>query len=461
MTDIDNLSFKVLLEHAHIGVIIHGWDTSIIYINPTGLELLRLTYDQAIGRDAFDPHWTFIDETGNILLLEDYPVNRVKRNKERIVNEVIGVIDSTKDDISWFLINAYYEGYDSEKRFIVVTLTDISESKQLFSFQDVVENTQDMVVITDAKNIKHPDGPKIVYVNKAFEELTGYSSSDVIGETPRILQGALTDGGGKSRISSALEAKKEVTETLLNYDSKGRPYWVEMNIIPLRNKFYEITHFAAIQRNVSESKFQTEQLRKRNSDLKDLKNNLEEIVKERTLELQKAKSQLEKIAFFDPLTNIPNRRFFTNQVYKLVKSCIRHGGMVAFGIFDVDNFKSLNDTYGHSVGDMVLVELGRLLISTLRVDDVYCRFGGEEFAFALILKEMSGVESVSDKILNAVRSVEVLLDNGEIIAITVSMGINVTHPNEGTDIDHEIKKADLAMYEAKNTGKDRCNITLG
>ncbi|WP_240702036.1 diguanylate cyclase [Pseudoalteromonas sp. DL-6] len=455
MKNIGDLSFRALLEHAHIGVIIHDWDTSIIYINPTGLKLLKVGYDQAIGRDSFDTHWTFIDEAGDILTVKDYPVNQVKKNKERVINKVIGVLGSSEDEISWFLMNAYYEGNDNDDKFIVVTITDISESKQLFSFQDVVENTQDMVIITDAKNIKYPDGPKIVYVNKAFENLTGYSSSELIGETPRILQGNLTDPEAKQRIAKALENNKEVTETLLNYDSRGRPYWVEMNIIPLKNKFSEVTHFAAIQRDVSTSRFQTEQLEKRNRDLKELKNNLEKIVQERTFELQKTKSQLEKIAFFDPLTSIPNRRFFTDQANKLVKSSVRHGGTIGFGLFDVDDFKKVNDTYGHNVGDSVLVNLAKLLTIILRADDVFCRYGGEEFAFALVLKAPSDAELVAEKVINAIRELRIQSSDNNSINVTVSMGLNIVNPTEKTDIDDEIKKADIAMYDAKKSGKNR------
>jgi diguanylate cyclase (GGDEF)-like protein/PAS domain S-box-containing protein len=415
-------------------------------------------YEQAIGRDIYDPHWTLIDEQGNLMSVDDYPVNIVKATKNKVVNKIIGVVGGAKKDISWFMANAYFEGHDDDKNFIVVTITDISDAKQQISFQDVVENTQDMVVITDAKNIKHPEGPKIIYVNKAFEVLTGYTSAEVIGETPRILQGDLTDSKGKQRIYAALERREEVTETLLNYDVRGRPYWVEMNIIPLKNKFDEVTHFAAIQRDVSKSKFQTEQLEKRNKDLKELKVNLENLVQERTFELQQAKSQLEKIAFFDPLTGIPNRRFFSDQVNKLVKGSVRRGGIIAFGLFDVDNFKAVNDTYGHDVGDRVLVELANILTHILRIDDVFCRFGGEEFAFAVILKEIHDAEPVAEKLVNSIRDLKVPVEGENTINVTVSMGLNVVSPNNSTDIDDEIKKSDAAMYQIKKSGKDRYKI---
>jgi diguanylate cyclase (GGDEF)-like protein/PAS domain S-box-containing protein len=417
--------------------------------------VLRITYDQAIGKDAFDAQWSFLDEAGKIVMVDDYPVNKVKRTKERLSNEILGVIDSTREDVSWFNVNAYYEGNETNDKFVVVTFSDISHVKQSFSFEAVVESTQDAVVVTEAGNIKYPTGPKIVYVNKAFEKLTGYSKEDVIGETPRILQGELTDAEGRSRIFKALENHKEITETLLNYDVNGRPYWLEMNIVPLKNKYNEVTHFAAIERDVSGSKFQSEQLEKRNQDLKALKNDLELLVQSRTLELQMAKSKLEKIAFFDPLTNIPNRRFFTVQANKIVNSCLRRGGIVVFGLLDIDNFKSINDTYGHDVGDIVLVALAELLRENFREDDVYCRFGGEEFAFAAVIDGESGAAVIAEKLVIAIRQLGCTTPSGQHIKVTASLGVNVCTAEPEFDLDEKIKQADAAMYQAKTSGKDR------
>ena len=452
-----NLNLKTLLEHAQFGVVIHRWDTSVVYANPTALQLLRLSYEQIIGKDSFDPQWNFLDDAGKKLLVEDYPVNKVKRTRGRVSNEIIGVIDSSREDVSWFMVNAYFEGdkNDDNNQFIIITFNDISDSKQLFSFRNIVENTQDIVVVTEADNIHYPTGPKIVYVNQAFEKLTGYRQEEVLGDTPRVLQGTLTDDAAKSRIHQALEQKKAITETLLNYDAKGRPYWIEMNIIPLENKYGEITHFAAIERDISEHKFQQEQLEKRNQDLKALKRDLEKIIQDRTIELQKAKAQLEKIAFFDPLTNIPNRRFFIDQANKLIKSCNRRGTMIAFGILDLDDFKSLNDNYGHDIGDAVLVKLADLLANFFRTDDAYCRFGGEEFAFAVAINQQDDALVLAQRLINVIREIRVDSGINGLLAITASLGIKAMLPEQDTDLEKELKQADIAMYQAKKLGKDK------
>jgi len=453
MPEINELNLKRLLEHAHIGVVIHHWDTSIVYANPTALRLLRLSYEQIIGKDSFDKQWCFLDEAGKKLFVEDYPVNKVQQTQKRLENEVIGVTDSSRNDISWFMVNAYYEGDDgNSNRYIVVTFTDISDSKRLFSFQDIVENTQDVIIVTEANNISYPLGPKIVYVNQAFEKLTGYSQKDILGETPQLLQGTLTNKEAKNRIHTALTKHQPITETLLNYNSSGRPYWIEMSIIPLKNKYHEVTHFAAIERDVSERKFHLE---KRNQDLRALKSNLEQLIEQRTLDLQKAKAQLEKIAFFDPLTNMPNRRFFIDQATKLIKSCNRKNLLVAFGLLDIDDFKLINDSYGHDVGDAVLKEYAAFFNRFFRNDDAFCRYGGEEFAIAVAINDAGDAEGIGKRIIAEVQQIGIKLTPEKIIQSTASLGIKVCSADRELDFEDQIKKADLALYQAKNEGKNK------
>ncbi|ABC27279.1 Response regulator containing a CheY-like receiver domain and a GGDEF domain [Hahella chejuensis KCTC 2396] len=457
--NITELDLKRLLEHAHIGVVIHRWDTSIVYANPAALRLLRLSYEQIIGKDAFDPQWAFLDDSGKSLLVEDYPVNKVKRMKHHLSNEVIGVIDGSKEDVSWFMINAYHEGEaGSDDCFIIVTFSDVSDSKKLFSFQDIVENTQDVVIVTEAGEIDYPTGPKIVYVNKAFETLTGYKRKDAIGETPRILQGVLTDKTSKGRIHSALKSNQSASETLLNYDIKGRPYWIEMNIIPLKNKYGDVTHFAAIERDVSERKFHIEQLEKRNNDLKILKRDLEKLVKERTIELQKANAKLEKMAFFDPLTNIPNRRYFIDQTNKLMKFCNRRGLVFALGLIDIDNFKILNDSYGHDGGDIVLKELARYFYGFFRSDDAICRYGGEEFAFAMALNNESDADKVTLRLLMGIRDLTIQINSDVVLSITTSIGVKLVDASHHLDLKDIINQADRALYQSKREGKNKVTI---
>ena len=88
--DIQGLTLKALLENANIGVVIHKWDTTIVYANPTALRLLRLRYEQIIDRDALDPQWCFVDDAGRPLPYEEYPVNKVANGGQTLHNEILG-----------------------------------------------------------------------------------------------------------------------------------------------------------------------------------------------------------------------------------------------------------------------------------------------------------------------------------------------------------------------------------
>lgn len=458
MQKINNLDVLKLFESAHIGVIIHAWDTSIVYANPQALNLLRLSYEQIIGKDAYDPQWHFIDDSYANIAIKDYPVNRVVAG-ERVQNEVVGVIDGSKEKISWIMVNAYAEQGLDGSGFVVVTFNDVTDSRQGFSFEQIVENAQDIVIVTEASEIKAPLGPKIVYVNKAFEKLTGYSKEEIKGETPRILQGSLTDKAASNRIHNALAKNTPVSETLLNYSKLGHPYWLDISIIPLRDRNDVVTHFAAIERDVTENRFHLEQLTKRNEDLKLLKDELKRLVEERTKELEQANQKLALLAYFDPLTKIPNRRSFIDQTSRLVHFCQRHKHIIAVGLLDIDDFKLINDKHGHNVGDKVLSTLGACFKEFFRQDDAYCRWGGEEFTFAVASTDSEGIEQLCQRLLNSIRELQYSADKNTAFNITVSIGVCIRLPEINDSLDGYIKIADLALYEAKSQGKNRVSFS--
>ena len=122
-----------------------------------------------------------------------------------------------------------------------------------FSFQQIVDAAKDVVIVTKADPID-PPGPEIVYVNKAFTELTGYTPDEVIGKTPRLLQASGTDADSRQAIKQALRNHQPVRVTIKNYAKSGREYWLDVSILALRNAAGEVTHFVAIERDVTEQK---------------------------------------------------------------------------------------------------------------------------------------------------------------------------------------------------------------
>jgi diguanylate cyclase (GGDEF)-like protein/PAS domain S-box-containing protein len=456
MNGIDAISLQTLLENAHIGVVIHRWDTSIVYANPTALKLLRLTHEQIIGRDLMDPQWRFIDDGNRVLHPNEFPVNKVKRFRSPVTNEVMGVLDSHRKKATWFLVNAYMDAANKlEDSFIIVTFNDITESKHIFSYENILQNSQDIVIVTEADDIDSPTGPKIIFVNAAFEKLTGYSAHEVIGETPRILQGKHTDPETLRRIRTALTEKKSIRENILNYSKTGHPYWLDMNIFPLTNRYGEITHFAAIERDITEQMYHADQLEKRNKDLKLLKDNLEQLVSQRTEELHTANQQLERLAFNDSLTNLPNRRSFNDHAAKQIFRAQRNQFFLLTGILDLDNFKTINDTYGHSAGDQVLISCAESIMQFFRQEDIYGRIGGEEFAFSIIIGNAADAQPICDRLLTCLREQTINIDTQLSISITASIGYSLATPDSDICFEDEMKRADLALYQAKNAGRDQ------
>ncbi len=455
-----DISLKAFFEHAHIGVVIHRWDGTIVYANPAALRLLRLSYAQMIGRDDRDPLWNFIDEHNRRLQSSEYPVNKVKRFRTPLRNEVVGVIDRDQPEVTWLTVNAYPEGHaengDAEQGFIVVFFSEVTSDRQSFSFRDIAEHAADVIIVTEADDISSPTGPRIVYVNPAFESLTGYSAEEVHGDTPRILQGKLTSREACDRIRAALAAREPVRETLLNYAKNGTPYWLDMNIVPLRNRFGEVTHFAAIERNVSDSVFHADQLEQRNRDLRDLKQNLLSLVGERTAELREANHRLEQLAYYDELTRIPNRRSFLDQSAQQVARARRRGERMAFGMLDLDHFKAINDQHGHETGDHALIAVARCMERFFRQEDCFGRIGGQEFAFSMLLGRGAegDVAAVASRLRQAVAAIRVEHGNGRPIELRASIGLSVFDPARSTPED-AMRRADEALYLAKEAGRDR------
>jgi len=138
-----------------------------------------------------------------------------------------------------------------------------------FSLEDVVKFANDIVIVTEAYPLDEP-GPKIVYVNQAFTDLTGFAPEEVIGKTPRILQGLDSNPETRATIRAALEKKESVRTVIVNYSKSGRKYWLDINIIPLKNRKGEVTHFAAIERDLTEIKKAEEDIRKKNTQLAEL-----------------------------------------------------------------------------------------------------------------------------------------------------------------------------------------------
>ena len=273
-------------------------------------------------------------------------------------------------------------------------------------------------------------GPLIVYANPAFSRLTGYSVAEAIGRSPRFLQGDGTSRGTLDRIAARLRAGEAVHEKVLNYAKNGAPYWLDLRIVPLRDATGAITHFAAIERDVT--------MDKRRLD------------------------ELEFVADRDTLTGIHNRRALLRVAEEEIRAAdARHragvtsqeGPCLAF--IDVDHFKRVNDLMGHAAGDAVLFGMAGMLTANARRSDLVGRIGGEEFAVLMPDLPLREAEALAERLRRVVAAKPFETSSGP-VPVTISIGVAAYR--EGDGLAQLMGRADRAMYAAKRGGRDRVAI---
>ena len=255
-----------LLDTLQVGVVVHSSDSSVLYANPKALELLHLTREQALGRTGFDPEWRFLDKYGDPMPVEEYPVHQAIAGKSPVTDLQAGICIAS-DAVTWVNCHAYPEfDADGEVDRVVVNFIDITSQKAAIPFKEIVTLSSDAILVTESKTIDRP-GPRIIFANQAFYDLTGYTESEVLGNNPRMMQGAHTDAATRQQIREALAKKVPTRVTILNYRKDGTPYWNELSIFPLKNEFNEVKFFVGVQRDASVRKKREEEVNLANQKL--------------------------------------------------------------------------------------------------------------------------------------------------------------------------------------------------
>ncbi|MDX1625734.1 MAG: diguanylate cyclase [Wenzhouxiangellaceae bacterium] len=290
-----------------------------------------------------------------------------------------------------------------------------------FDFRQIVEAARDVVMVTEAAPLDAP-GPRIVYVNPAFTALTGYTREETIGGNPRMLQGGATSREALDRIRTALERGEAVRETVLNVARDGSEYWLDLSIMPLHGEDGRVTHFVAIERDVTERK------------------RLEE--------------KLERLSRTDPLTQVRNQRAFGDDLEREFSRFDREGAVFSMLMIDIDHFKKINDTHGHRAGDEALEQLASLMVAELRSHDLVARVGGEEFCVLLPETRLDAAAHIAERLRR--RSGEMEVEAGEDTSFSLTVSIGVTEADERDGDPEEIfERADRALYDAKRGGRDQ------
>ncbi|GAB2863365.1 hypothetical protein GCM10027277_35040 [Pseudoduganella ginsengisoli] len=194
--------------------------------------------------------------------------------------------------------------------------------------------------------------------------------------------------------------------------------------------------------------------------LNDERNNLEDRVLQRTLELLMANTKLEQLATTDPLTGIANRRKMTEHIAKELERVRRLRHPLALLMVDIDHFKRINDTYGHEAGDRAIIAVANMLSASLRAIDTVARFGGEEFVLLMPETDLETAGLAAERLREAASLLAVEVDGGLAIALTISIGVAASRPQQAPDTASSLLvRADKALYQAKEEGRNR--VVLG
>jgi diguanylate cyclase (GGDEF)-like protein/PAS domain S-box-containing protein len=269
-------------------------------------------------------------------------------------------------------------------------------------------------------NHRDPDCA-IEYANPAFCRITGYAQDEILGRNFQTLLRTDGDDAAIATVQEGLDARREVRVLLRNYRKDGSLFWNDLFIAPVLDEAGDMTHSVMIVHDVTAAVAHQE--------------------------------ELHRLANYDALTGLPNRAMFDERLARGIAeaSVSRRPFFVLF--VDVDQFKFINDSLGHTAGDEMLCRVAARLQSCLREDDPIARVGGDEFVILLTRADISddAIGAIVNRILVAVA--EPMTVAGHELRVTCSIGVS-RYPDDGVDGGDLLKNADAAMYLAKRTGRN-------
>jgi diguanylate cyclase (GGDEF)-like protein/PAS domain S-box-containing protein len=307
------------------------------------------------------------------------------------------------------------EDFNAMLDAVVQREIDQQEKEQLLRLNaSVFENTQEGILITDAEQ-------RILRVNSAFTAVTGYTEAEVAGRTPRILKSGRQDAAFYQQMWQAIATTGHWRGEIWNRNKGGELYAEILNVSAVEDGLGRVTNYIGVF-----------------SDISDLK---------------AAQRRLEALANFDALTGLPNRALLADRLRQAISTARRQQQLLAVVFLDLDGFKEVNDELGHETGDRLLVEVARRLAGAVRGGDTVARLGGDEFVLLLVgLADMAEMEPVLNRVLTEVAQPYRI--EGRELLLSASMGVAV-YPVDEADPDTLLRHADQAMYQAKQSGRNR------
>ncbi len=405
--------YRSLIDFSPVGIAVHK-DGRVLYANPAVLQMVGArSAAEVVGRPLLD----FVHPDYREIAVTRGRRAMAQEGNEPRLEEKFLRLDGTVFDVEVQTTVIPFEG----ELAVRVSIQDISERKQAQANLRIAATafeSQDGILVTDTNNV-------ILRVNRAFTEMTGYSAEEAVGQTPRLLRSGRQDRVFYQQLWQTLGSIGSWQGEIWNRRKNGEEYPEHLSITAVRDAQGVLTHYVATMVDIT--------LRRAAAD------------------------EIEQLAFFDPLTKLPNRRLLLDRLRQALSACARHKLHGALLFLDLDHFKNLNDTLGHDMGDALLQQVAQRLNSVVREGDTVARLGGDEFV--LLLEDLSEhaieaaeqTQAIGEKIL-AVLNLPYQLGAHQDHS-TASIGA-VLFSGQQQTFEDLLKQTDLAMYAAKAAGRN-------
>jgi len=407
--------FETLYSNAPVSLVELDTNGIIKNWNSEAEKTFQYAKEEAIGKNIYDlivPN--DITDSINTIVSSTWKTNQITHSENLNIRK-----DGQEILCNWS--NVPFEAEYKKQKTIICMVREVTKEKELEQklklAASVFTHAGESIVITDAAGM-------IVDINHTFSSTTGYSREEAIGQNPRILQSGRQSVEFYADMWSALLKEHFWSGEIWNRRKCGEVYAEIKTISAVRDERGVTTHYVALGSDIT-------------------------LMKEH-------QGQLERVAHYDILTNLPNRSLLSDRLSQAMLQCTRHEQSLAVVFLDLDGFKAVNDTYGHDIGDELLIRLSLRMKEALRENDNLARIGGDEFVAVLAdLTSVEGCEPILERLLQAA-SEPVIIDD---IVLNVSASVGVTfYPQDNVDADLLMRHADQAMYIAKESGRNRYHL---
>ncbi len=401
---------EAILGGVEAHIYIKGTDYRYQYANRRVCELFDKNLPDIIGREDSE---LFDAATAERLRGSD---KRVIEGGERVAEEEVNSNAIGNVTKAFLTVKIPLRNSDGSIYGLCGISTDITERKRmedsLLKLSVAVEQSPSSIVITDLD-------ANIVYANATFVQQTGYMLDEIIGQNPRMLHSGKTSRATYDELWAHLMRGEKWQGELINRRKDGSEYIEAVRISPVRDGGGKVVNYLAIKDDITEKK--------------------------------EAEARIQQLAHFDQLTGLPNRTLLQDHFKFALSLAQRSGEHLAIMFLDLDYFKNINDTLGHGIGDLLLMEVAKRLMLAVREEDTVSRLGGDEFIFILPGTDAIGAVHVAKKLIEII-SVPYQIEQHELIT-TPSIGIAI-YPEDGTDMETLSKNADAAMYQVKQANRN-------